>query len=144
MRQILQPPSTSSIFYKYCTSRRKTSCLSPDPDRRREGQRLPGTHGSFFPSLPTRPSPIPLPGHGRVPLADPLRARGSSSSCACPCVSVGRCCPWLAWWLGLSCASPSPVSGRVPLVASARAGKSAAELPGAAASNPASSQPPLP
>jgi hypothetical protein len=110
MRQILQPPSTSSLFYKYCSSRRKTSCLSPDRDRRREGQRLPGTHGSFFPSIPTRPSPIPLPGHGRVPLADPPARSGQQQlvhipHALCPCVSVGWCCPWPARWLGLSCAS---------------------------------------
>jgi hypothetical protein len=42
--------------------------VSPDPDRRREGRLLPGTHGSFFLSLPTRSSPIPLPGPGGEPL----------------------------------------------------------------------------
>jgi hypothetical protein len=61
-----------------------------------------------------------------------------------PCVSVGRCCSWPARWLGLSRASPSPVSGRVPLVASACAGKSTAELLGAAASNPARPAAPSP
>ena len=149
MRQILQLSSASSLFYKYIPSRRKTPRLAPDSGRRREGQQLPGTHGSFFPSLPTRSSPIPLspamvacPSQTTCALAA-AAARTLALRCVpiphalCPCVSVGRCCPWQARWLGLSRASPSPVSSRVPLVSSARAGKCAAKLLGAAASNPA-------
>jgi hypothetical protein len=53
MRQILQPSSASSLFYKYIPRRRKTPHLAPDPDHRREGQRLPGTQDpSPSPSLP--------------------------------------------------------------------------------------------
>jgi hypothetical protein len=110
--------------------------VSPDPDRRREGQLLPGTHGSFFLSLPTRSSPIPLPGHGGMPLVDPLRGvprrdfpysrpparaplcRSHPDGALAPCSPHphGPCSrhPWTAWRGSRRGRPSSPCSPRGP------------------------------
>jgi hypothetical protein len=70
MRQILQPSSASSLFYKYIPSRRKTSHLALDPDHRREGsgyqvRRIPLLLSFFF-ARPADAVPRQLSAHALV------------------------------------------------------------------------------
>jgi hypothetical protein len=111
--------------------RRTTPRLASDPDRRREGQRLPVRTGSLFLSLLTRSSPIPLPGHGNVLLADPCALAAAASQLAAAVARasarrhVGRCCPWAAAGplLRVPCFQPMPDPRPSPVERPARAGQ---------------------